>query len=229
MGAIIRSSEDEQVVEPELETLRASHRETTVGEQSQGIGRLKPVVLVLGRPIEDSKPLAEMDQSVHLRRRHCAHDATVWTEQRNARSHQGMLRVGCDVLEHPEHGDGVVAIPIGQCPGCVALDESKAPAIAGHRRCVNADARSDPPFQRAKQCPVAASDVEHVRAAGDVRRRLANAPGLQDRVALFDLRSNESVGEWRSMPQYAVWARRTAPLDGAGVSATPQAPGLQRF
>jgi hypothetical protein len=31
------------------------------------------------------------------------------------------------------------------------------------------------------------------------------------------------------MPQYAVWARRTAPLDGAGVSATPQAPGLQRF
>ena len=56
--------EDEQIVEPKLESLRNHELKTMLGEYPGRFLRPESVVLVMGDAIENPKPLTEMDHPI---------------------------------------------------------------------------------------------------------------------------------------------------------------------
>jgi hypothetical protein len=102
------------------------------------------------------------------------------------------LRCGRYVLQHREHGDGVISLTLWYRGRRVPLNKPERSVIRRDRCGIDANPRRDPAPQSAKQGAVAAPDVEDMRPRGDVSRGLARAPGLQDRIARFDLHSSRN-------------------------------------
>jgi hypothetical protein len=178
------------MVQAQLEPPVAQQHESTVGEQPHRVAGLKTVVLVVGYPIKNTQPLTEMNERVNPRRWNRAHDPPAWLQERETRRGQLMLGRRWDVLQHREQGDGVVSVALRQRGRRIPLYEPERSVVPRHRGSVDADPRCYPAPEGTEHGAVAAPNVEDTRARGDVRRGLMYAPGLQDRIALFDLNSS---------------------------------------